>query len=222
MTTATLENASALGAIASDAAALGRKYEDADIDPRRITLAVRYIMETPDVRSSFVQSVRRQILTTGRAITGPQVRGVLNYAAATVPRAPAVVTVTDPAMVAAPTATVPTWAPIPTDLVDGRYAVPVPGIGEGELRFYRVRTNRRTGRRYFDRLVGSPMSMRAVRVGPDERRAALGRIIADPGTAARTFGRKLGRCARCFAVLTDETSRERGIGPDCFANYWAA
>ena len=41
------------------------------------------------------------------------------------------------------------------------------------------------------------------------------KVLADPKGAAQTFGQELGKCARCHADLTDETSRAQGLGPVC-------
>jgi hypothetical protein len=42
-------------------------------------------------------------------------------------------------------------------------------------------------------------------------------IAADtPVAAGRRFGRELGCCGRCGALLTNELSRSRGYGPDCY------
>lgn len=44
----------------------------------------------------------------------------------------------------------------------------------------------------------------------------LGGILRDPDAAARLYASELGCCSRCARTLTDETSRARGIGPDCW------
>jgi len=41
-------------------------------------------------------------------------------------------------------------------------------------------------------------------------------ILADPEAAGLLYATELGRCYRCRRTLTDETSRERGIGPECY------
>jgi hypothetical protein len=42
-------------------------------------------------------------------------------------------------------------------------------------------------------------------------------IVHDtPAVAGQRFGRELGYCGRCGALLTNETSRTRGYGPDCY------
>jgi hypothetical protein len=52
--------------------------------------------------------------------------------------------------------------------------------------------------------------------------ATLRAIAADPETAARAYGRLMGRCSFCFAKLTDDrtgSSVEVGYGPSCAKNY---
>lgn len=43
----------------------------------------------------------------------------------------------------------------------------------------------------------------------------LSEIVDDAEGCARRYAKELGRCYRCGRTLTDETSRARGIGPDC-------
>lgn len=40
-------------------------------------------------------------------------------------------------------------------------------------------------------------------------------VVADPFEANRLYAKKIGRCCRCNASLTDERSRHYGIGPEC-------
>jgi hypothetical protein len=47
------------------------------------------------------------------------------------------------------------------------------------------------------------------------RRDELRAVLADPLAAAIRYGREVGRCAVCHATLTEEKSRELGIGPVC-------
>lgn len=53
-----------------------------------------------------------------------------------------------------------------------------------------------------------------------DHEAALAAVLEDPKAAAARYGHELGRCARCNLELTDPTSREIGIGPDC-RKAWA-
>lgn len=47
----------------------------------------------------------------------------------------------------------------------------------------------------------------------------LTRVVADPETAARAYGKITGRCSRCNAKLEDETSVALGIGPVCRTKF---
>lgn len=45
-------------------------------------------------------------------------------------------------------------------------------------------------------------------------------IAANPSAASIRYGLEIGRCGKCNRHLTDQISRERGIGPDCWAKYY--
>lgn len=85
----------------------------------------------------------------------------------------------------------------------GHYAV---SRGEGiEAGFYRVSPNGRT----------------FVLAGPNEHpyngttNEEINWIKENPREAAALYGQLIGRCGRCHLRLTDDTSRELGIGPIC-------
>jgi hypothetical protein len=127
--------------------------------------------------------------------------------------------------VAAPAAAVretPVWVKIDNalaDVPDGRYALP--GLDVDQVHFFRLRTVKATGRRYFDKVVGSGYG--TWNRGPISwagKLTAAEQIAADPYEAAYRFSKKIGCCARCLANLTDETSRARGLGPEC-VRHWA-
>lgn len=44
----------------------------------------------------------------------------------------------------------------------------------------------------------------------------INEIWSDPAKAKATYGQIIGKCGHCHKRLTDETSRKRGIGPDCW------
>lgn len=53
----------------------------------------------------------------------------------------------------------------------------------------------------------------------------LEQAVGDTPAAMQAYGREIGRCGNCNRTLTDEESRSRGIGPDCWAmlqsvGYW--
>lgn len=101
------------------------------------------------------------------------------------------------------------------DVPAGHYAIP--STGDNDLVFYRV--DRPTDRGYD----GSTTFVKMIVGGhPDQnvRRANVAGIlarIAEYGVAesARLYGNEIGRCYRCNRHLTDEVSRDLGIGPEC-------
>jgi hypothetical protein len=136
--------------------------------------------------------------------------------------APAVAAPASPAAPAAADRETPIWVKIDEalkDVPDGRYALP--GLDVDQVHFFRLRTVKRTGRRYFDKVVGSGYG--TWNRGPISwagKLTAAEQIAADPYEAAYRFSKKIGCCARCLANLTDETSRARGLGPEC-VRHWA-
>ena len=93
------------------------------------------------------------------------------------------------------------------DIPDGYYAV---SNNDGDTSFYRVR--RHDGRMFIDLQVSDSFN----RIPWTTRKAALDKIRTDgPQAAGERYARELGRCYRCGRTLTDETSRELGIGPTC-------
>ena len=85
---------------------------------------------------------------------------------------------------------------------------------EHALRFYRVKEGKGfyADRRFLDRFKSD--ELRSIRY--PEKIAVLDAINADPTTAAMRFAVELTRCYSCGRMLTDEISRLRGQGPDCF------
>jgi hypothetical protein len=99
----------------------------------------------------------------------------------------------------------------------GRYAV----NSEAGIKFYKVDrpTEGRWAGRTFVKVQASD-DFYPIRNGAECRRI-LESIAVDPKAAMLLYGRELGACGHCGRTLTDETSRERGIGPVCAAklNY---
>jgi hypothetical protein len=90
----------------------------------------------------------------------------------------------------------------------GRYAIP----GEdGALRFYSVKRDETKMAMWVD--VWASDARYPIRAIP-QRIEILEAIAADPDAGPR-FGREIGKCYICGRTLTDETSRELGIGPVC-------
>lgn len=111
-----------------------------------------------------------------------------------------------PAAYAAPAAR----APHPAWPEPGYYAV----YFEDRLRFYRVKEGKgyKAGRFFLDRFKSDEL----MTIRYNERVAVLDAINADPDAAGMRFARELTRCRCCGRMLTDEISRVRGEGPDCF------
>jgi Family of unknown function (DUF6011) len=95
--------------------------------------------------------------------------------------------------------------------------VPEPGYyaveWAGALRFYAVRKGKGKweGRTFLNRFRSDFQD----RVYRAEQEAVFEAILADPNAARMTFARETTHCYVCGRRLTDETSRELGIGPDC-------
>lgn len=92
----------------------------------------------------------------------------------------------------------------------GYYAVSY----ENVLRFYRVKEGKGfyAGRRFIDRFKSDELR----NITPAERRNVLAEILLDPDKAGMRFAMELTRCRCCGRMLTDEISRLRGVGPDCW------
>lgn len=129
-------------------------------------------------------------------------------------------------------------------LPDGRYALkPNPALGLAEPWFVIKRTVRnqyhRRGRfiwgraargygEYIERgrievrvqvgdtkeLIGEQKASEAVYYGEHEDKLKV--ILEEPTSAMVLYGQLIGACAYCGRSLTDELSRLRGIGPDCW------
>jgi len=119
----------------------------------------------------------------------------------------------------APAALVKAVAAAPTgptpDVAAGRYAVldPVDGV----LKFYKV--DRPTEGRWkgytFLKVYASDETW-PIR-DHTHRDLILTAIAADARGAMERYGAEIGKCGRCGRTLTDEASRARGIGPDCWS-----
>lgn len=93
------------------------------------------------------------------------------------------------------------------DIPSGYYAV---SNDKGHTSFYRVR--RHNDRLYVDLQVSDSFN----RIPWAVRKAALDKIRATGAEeCGRRYAAELGRCYRCGRTLTDEVSRELGIGPTC-------
>ena len=96
---------------------------------------------------------------------------------------------------------------------EGRYAAQY----NGATGFYIVQhgKNRWAGMTFVKRLA-SDMEHRISRA---ERESVLAQISEDPMAASAAFGHLIGKCGVCGRTLTDEESREIGIGPICINKF---
>jgi hypothetical protein len=99
----------------------------------------------------------------------------------------------------------------------GYYAV-ASATGNNDLDFFRVdrpTTGQYAGRAFVKRVIGGKAD---TPVRGQQARAALEAILAaGEREAAQRYGQEIGQCGRCNRHLTDELSRGRGIGPDCWS-----
>lgn len=97
----------------------------------------------------------------------------------------------------------------------GRYAVE---REDGALAFYRL--DRPTEGRWAGYMFLSVQASDEPHPikGHAAKEAILSKIAEDPAGAARRYGQEIGSCAICGRTLTDEASREYGIGPVCREN----
>ena len=114
-----------------------------------------------------------------------------------------------PAPVAA-TAAVPAARPALVFPDPGYYCVEY----NDALRFYRVKEGKGyyAGRFFIDRFKSDELR----NITMAEKIAVLSSINADPAVAAMRFAIEKTRCFSCGRMLTDEVSRLRGQGADCY------
>jgi hypothetical protein len=91
---------------------------------------------------------------------------------------------------------------------DGRYAIPK---DDGTLMFYSVKKGKYTT--FVD--VWASDARYPIKNAVEKTRILT--LIKDDPDAGPRFGREIGKCYVCGRTLTDETSRELGIGPVCRA-----
>ena len=97
------------------------------------------------------------------------------------------------------------------DVPAGRYA-----IREDEVtKFYKVdRPDEGRWAGYTFLAVQASDDLHPIKM-TDTKRRILAKIAEDPKAALLLYGQEIGSCGHCGRTLTDETSRERGIGPVC-------
>lgn len=102
----------------------------------------------------------------------------------------------------------------------GYYAVPNPN-GTNDLTFFRVsfgaqfsKVPAMADRVFVKRVVGGHSDMKCE--SPEAR--LLLALVTDAKADRARYGQEIGRCGKCNTHLTDDESRERGYGPDCWSN----
>ena len=107
-----------------------------------------------------------------------------------------------------------TSTPLP-DVPEGYYAVPS-RTGNNDLDFFSVdrpSEGRWAGYVFVKRVIGGHVD---TPVRGTEARMALEAIVEQGISESQAlYGREIGRCGVCNRTLTDELSREIGIGPTC-------
>ena len=112
----------------------------------------------------------------------------------------------------------PAAAPAPgqwESVVEGRYAIPTEDGATNELAFYKVdrpTEGRWAGYVFVKRLVG-PEEQRLSQKQGAAILAKIGRFGAEE--ASKMYGKEIGHCGVCGRRLTNDESREAGIGPVC-------
>lgn len=102
------------------------------------------------------------------------------------------------------------------DVPAGRYAVE---DEDGTLKFYMVdRPTQGRWAGYTFLSVQASDEFYPIR-SATSKASVLARIALDPKGASARYGQALKICGRCGRTLTDEKSRELGIGPECIKHF---
>jgi hypothetical protein len=96
-----------------------------------------------------------------------------------------------------------------------RYALEAGGEGSNDWRFYRLTETAVGSFRYLQVGHASGEGITWERLSLPAQLVAARGITRNAHEAMLNFGRHLGRCGHCGRVLTNQASREAGIGPIC-------
>lgn len=198
----------------------GRKFEVEDVT-EGLRLAAQTWLLDYEGDFEFLLDVRSKVsfrIENGRRvplgqISRGQAKGVLNCMRAEILR-----NARQAAAVAEPvSAGKIDFASIP----DGRYAVE----HGGETAYYTIGTSKNgSGKRHVCILSSDERIYVGTILPNGEYRGKhenlLHEVARDPEAAGLLFGRTIGKCCRCGRTLTDASSREAGIGPECSQKGW--
>ncbi len=84
---------------------------------------------------------------------------------------------------------------------------------DNDLVFVEIREFKKTT--YLRRLTGSYGGFTKIKPAPEDTLMFVRVLLADPLHYAKLFATHYSCCAKCGAELTDELSREFGLGPIC-------
>jgi hypothetical protein len=104
-------------------------------------------------------------------------------------------------------------SPQAPQVADGSYALNTDDV-DHPVRFFEVKAGRKPGVVFVDEYASD--NRYPVR-DAQRRTMILTAIAADPFEAGKRYADEFGHCARCHRGLTDQDSRDRGYGPDCWA-----
>lgn len=96
------------------------------------------------------------------------------------------------------------------EVAAGRYAIEI----DGTVHFFRVDRPEK-GKWNGWTFVKEQASDDFYPVRGERAKTVLAAIAVDPAAAMIRYGHELGQCGNCGRTLTDEISREMGIGPEC-------
>jgi len=126
-----------------------------------------------------------------------------------------------PVIVTAPDGTVSTL-PVIDDLEVSKFAIPVSELtspdlihqaGNSDLLFGEVREW--NGHKFINALKGAPGAFARERLRGGDRAEVIKILAVDQYKYTKLFGQYYSCCGSCGAELTDKTSRDLLLGPDC-------
>lgn len=99
--------------------------------------------------------------------------------------------------------------------VEGRFAVVIEGVTKF-LRIKKITSGRWAGRVFVDSQASD--SYYPVKA-PATLLAYLSAVLVNPQAAAKRYADELDACSDCGRTLTNDESRVRGIGPECWSKH---